>query len=530
MINYFNKKGFTLVELIIVIALMGIIIAASFNILLLGTKTHSISLNEYDLQSSIRIATESVNQIVRYSKAVFAVPGTFVSNEDVMDPDWNYFMVSNDGKKIVSIEYDKNKKKFIERIIVSEQKDIVYEVFFEKNEASTIDNLMRFIIKAFKVDKDGKKVGKEKVKFETTVESINAVQVVDKGTGISKGDSPSVALAYRNDGQSSGKGRNDFAYISLIVDISGSMNEKMPTGKSTDSRINLVKKALTGYNIKDKEGIIQQFGKEENIYMSFVPFSLTANYPNVTANTNEDKKHEIYEVYNEKNKNELVGNINKIVATGGTNTGDALRRAYYLHENFRSTKGIDEKYPIHHYMILLVDGKSTYDVKNGDWNKNEYFKWNKYYGWQKYYGWDWTADVRNQIYYMDDGNIKLTSPSNHLYTVQQSRDPEVKYSINGTGLETSSNLNDIGTKYIEAVGKKIKTFKDQDEEGIKSYIIGYAKYLQTNINSIGTGIGTEKDKIYSYDDPDFDINEVFQDIANDIMADFWIVAGPQIQK
>lgn len=552
-----NRQGFTVIELIVAIAIASILIIISINLLGVTNKTHSLSLKEYDLQSAIRRAAEETNQAARYSKAVFAVPQTFVASTDKMDPGWDYIMVSHDGKRIISMEYDDNedKEEFVERVLVPEHENIRYEIFFEKESKAEADNVIRFVISAYIVDKNGNKTA-EKAVYGTTLESVNAVQVADKGTGIPgegvQGASPSIALAHRSDGRTSGKGRNDFAYITLVVDTSGSMKEK-PNGDSTrnvkESRIYLVKEALTGYNT-GKTGIIQKFAKEENIHISLVPFSLTANYPTTTANEKPDWVHPVYDVFNEDEKNELIGEIDKLIADHGTNTGDGLRRAYYLHDSFRGRMGINEKYPIHHYMILLVDGKSTYDVREGSWDSKR-----GSYTYKDGWGYNTTATNRwrfkptgsniitnenwwtfinhsNSVYYLEDGNIKLTTPINYIYASGQSgnKAPQLNYSIVGTGTETTNNLNNIGTRYVAAVGNNlIKNFKDQDEKEIKSYIIGYAKNLEANINDIGEAIGTDPNKIYAYT-KDFDINEVLQDIANDIMADFWIVAGPQIRK
>ena len=100
-LNKLNKKnGFTLVELILAIALIVVVITLSVNLLIFGNKVQSKTIHQYDLQSSIRIATEKINEIIRYSKAVFAVPQTFVNSTSKMDPEWNYLMVS-DRKSVV---------------------------------------------------------------------------------------------------------------------------------------------------------------------------------------------------------------------------------------------------------------------------------------------------------------------------------------------------------------------------------------------------------------------------------------------
>ncbi|MGZ7186049.1 hypothetical protein ACXWN6_09615, partial [Streptococcus pyogenes] len=66
------------------------------------------------------------------------------------------------------------------------------------------------------------------------------------------------------------------------------------------SRIKLVKEALAGQE-KDtvlvKEGIIQRFAKEENVFVSLIPFSTTANAPDPMNNSKPDARHDIYEVF-----------------------------------------------------------------------------------------------------------------------------------------------------------------------------------------------------------------------------------------
>ena len=51
---------------------------------------------------------------------------------------------------------------------------------------------------------------------------------------------------------------------------------------------------------------------------------------------------------------------------GGTNTGDALRQAYHLHNDFRDRMKatIKPEDQVHHYIILLVDGETTYQTNN----------------------------------------------------------------------------------------------------------------------------------------------------------------------
>lgn len=307
------------------------------------------------------------------------------------------------------------------------------------------------------------------------------------------------------------------------MDVSGSMLAN-PNGvyeydrrgdriEYKDSRIRHVRKALGGSESNPDTGIIQQFSKEENVFISLVPFSTTGNYPSPTANTNPNSRHHIYEVYDNTKKNDLVEIIKKMEAEGGTNTGDGLRQAYNLHNDFRTRMSIDEKTQIHHYMVLLVDGETTYEVKKGIWERIEYLDW-----FIKKIRWDFKVSNSEPKYYLNVGNISFYYGSNSY-----SSNPNTTYAITGNGNSIINN-----SPYVNAVGKLIKNFDAGN--GVKSYIIGYAKDLGTHISSIGTSIGTESDNIYKYDDPGFNLDEIFKNIATDIMADFWLVSGPQIQE
>lgn len=552
-----NTCGFTLIEVILAIALLSFVIIIASNLFFLGTNAQKFTMTEYTLNSDLRKVTEKTNSIVRYSKAVFAVPYTFVDGTDVMDPDWNFLMVSDDGKRIVTMEYDEIAAKHVEKTVVEEQENLVYELFFEKDTAAKTDNVLKYKINAYTTDDDGNKIspGSPKLVFETTVESVNSIQVVDKGTEAA----PSIALAYREDGHTSGKGKNQIAYVTVIVDNSGSMLAN-PDGdyeydrrgnriEYDESRITKLREALIGSASNPNGGIINQFAKEENIFLSLVPFSTTANYPEPTSYDSSGQRHPIYEVYVEDKKDELVDSVNLLRGNGGTNTGDGLRQAYYLHDDFRTRMNaagytVKDTDQVHHYMIMLVDGETTYEVENGTWeDEGDYQRTSRYVtrSGRRYYRYDWITDWNfddMNTAYTDPGNIKIdTEPSDEplvyvgsdsngsrsypyrdLYGEENS--PVDGYSITGNGSNIINN-----SIYERDIGSMIKSF---ESNGVKSYIIGYAGDLGTHIETIGTKIGTDSAHIYKYDDPGFDLDEIFRNIATDIMADFWLVSGPQI--
>lgn len=574
-----NTQGFTLVEVILAVALISLVIILSSNILIFGTNSQKLTVKEYSLQSELRRAAEQTNELIRYSKAVFAVPEPFVSSVSAMDPGWSYLMVSPDGKRIVTMEYDDSLNKHVEKVVVGESESIIYSISFDQDEEANGDTVLKYKIHAYNTDDAGNK-DSEKLLFETTVETINAIQVADKGTELS----PSIALAFRSDGQTSGKGKNQIAYITIIVDISNSMNLTPDGGGSTTSensnaRIKNVRNALVGDGTSSGKGIIQLFSKEENVFISLVPFANTANYPSPHANSNPAGQHPIYEVYENSDSNSLITLIKETKADGyqtakygsgqgGTNTGDGLRRAYYLHDTFRarmSANGtpIDDKDQVHHYMILLVDGETTYQTGYYRYDDNGFYTYSgndQKIGndWYERFNWrtDWVATKKSD--FLLDGNISMDRLSNYTPTSESltrnryyNGTINYKYDRRGRWYDDSYNGNIVeygkenggfdraiitgdgsntiyNSSYINSVGSKIQDF--EGSTGIRSYLIGYASGLTNNINYIGDKIGTESSYRYTYNSSDFNLDEIFRNIATDIMADFWLAAGPQIIK
>lgn len=505
-----SQKGFTLIELIITITLISIVIIISTNMIRLTTQSHTMVMEEYDTQSAIRMAAENVNNIVRYSKAVFAVPEVYVSDTSKMDPGWDYFGVSDDGRRIVIYQYDADLDEHVEVVMVDEMENVEYELVFEQDPALG-DALVTYSIVAYVLSQDEEgnwNRTSEKVVFESEVESINAMQVIDKGTAAS----PSVALAFRNDGQTQGEGRSQYATVSLVLDTSGSMSDYVD-GKR---RIQWLKESL-GYtnNSNSYTGILDEFAKEDNIEVSLVPFSTTANYPNPTDN-DDSGTHPYFTA-----KTDLASiktAVNSLTATGGTNTGDGLRRAYYGHLNFdKAAAGYPDHAEQYDYMIILVDGMTTYESWLRDWeDEGEMVTedvwvgnwWNGHWEEQTYWDSDWNYTWTES--FLEDGpfNYNNSTPSGSQYSITTK-------SLRGNGNNIMSD-----NAYVEDVGELIKA------RGITTYVIGFASDITEGVEDIAEFVDAED--VYIYDD-EFDLTEVFSKIANDIMADFWIITGPQIR-
>lgn len=195
--NVTKRQGLTLLEFIIIIAIIGLIIVLGINEFAPGAKEQILNVREYGLRFSMNKTIRQIDQIIKYSGNIRALPRAFVANTSRMDPSYSYIMVSSDGKRIVRMEH--NGTEFIEKeIFAKERKNIEYEMFFEKK-SGTINNAIKYEIDVYIVDPK-ENTNKRKIVFESSAEPINASGVIDKGTGISKRDSkyasPSVALEY----------------------------------------------------------------------------------------------------------------------------------------------------------------------------------------------------------------------------------------------------------------------------------------------------------------------------------------------
>ena len=98
--NLSNRKGFTLIELIIVLAIMGIVINLAFSMNIFGIRTYAKGSDRYDLNTETNLLSEYITRNIRYAygveilTALDTIPSSsdIASSEDPMDA---YIYVSN---------------------------------------------------------------------------------------------------------------------------------------------------------------------------------------------------------------------------------------------------------------------------------------------------------------------------------------------------------------------------------------------------------------------------------------------------
>ncbi|MBP7401817.1 MAG: VWA domain-containing protein [Clostridia bacterium] len=439
-----NKRGFTLVEVIVAATLLTSVLSLAFSMLLTGIRAQKTGNEEASLQTSARIVSETVNQVVRYSSAVFTIPVSSFREDNLTD-NWDYIGLSDDGTEIVRYTY--NGTDHVKDTLVSAIDGITYRLQFVKEDKDNGNKLLRFTIETIK---DG--VSSGRITIDTQLGALNSLQIIDRSTF----DDPATAVAYRDDSRPMAM----VGAISMVFDTSGSMKEDVygrDTWNPSLEKINILKDEACA--------LVDGFAREDNVYLSIVPFSTSANgsYSFTSAKIGASS---------------IKNQINDFDAIGGTNTGDGMRRAYYTIKSYNEQPGL--AVTPKNYLIILVDGETTYASGRSDW-------------------WHGTT------YITDDGNI---STSNDLL---------------GNGSSTSELVKEYDRRIAQMIASYTSTFGN----GIKVYLISFSREtsLYNHVRSIGTYAGADAADVFAYRD-DRDLGAIFETIRQDILSDLWVVNGP----
>lgn len=468
-----SKSAFTLLELIIVIALLGLVITMAYSMLGFGRKILNKSEEEYNFQFSTRIALQSTSNIIRYSTAVFTIPKSSF-RADNLDSGWDYIGIHQVqitpsqngnpavmGNEIVKYQYDQATNTHISKVLVAAVPNVSYQFVFNKVNPHDEDSLLQFTIKSIpvgSVDDHGNPIASLTITSE--VEARNSLQVIDLSTNLD----PAAAIAFRNQERA----KSVVGHVAMVLDTSGSMadalNGHSPGYFNGDSRISILR--------DQAKELVNKFAQEDNIDISLIPFSTSANDPHNFLNA-------------KTSASALINIINGLRAGGGTNTGDGLRRAYWnlKAHNAEVAAGVTPS----NYVIILVDGVTTfYSVISNS----------------------------NRAYLTVNGNINEGCLDRGYYEY----DPHGQIAGNGAYLDSG------GTGYVNTIGAYLNT-----SSFAKAYVIGFSsKPSELNsVNDIASACGAPSSRVFTANSSDA-LNQVFETIRSDIVNDLWYLQGPEL--
>ena len=455
-----NNKGITLVELIIVMSLVAMVLGIAGTFINFSFVSEKKTVNEYKIQSDLRLATEIINKEIRNSVVDFTLPADkFAHANDIANKSWSYLGIEN-NKDIV--KYIPNESGVDRRqLLFSADSGINYTLNFVKN----VNNkkLLEYTITAYDTSNNN-----SKVTISSQAEALNAI-AVDEGGSL---NNPAVAIAYRT-GEVPTATRSTAA-VAIVMDNSGSMAQNMAGGTTwTDS---LKKGSILQTNVRS---VLDIFAGVENVNVSLIPFSDNANSSKPWVKITSQNVESV--------KSDLGTSIN---GNGGTNMGDAMRRAYFNLQSFNtSNPGITIK----NYMILVTDGSPTY--ASGTRSQGYHETWN-------IANWPYLISSAN----VQDGNIW------------------------GDGSECSQNITN-SMDYVNKVGAQLivtnATLK------IKTYIIGLSSDATELPRLTETAISCTKDS-----DPRINAFPVYvagnteelaialKNISDSILTEQWHIEGP----
>lgn len=166
------RIGFTLVELIIVIAISAIVFAGIYPMLTFGNNTFNSGTKQNNIQSSIRMLSDVITDSVKYSSDVKIITGTYTPDTfvETTNPNYGYDYIylqysGTDGIAVKKLSFNTSTNSYNESTIITRgSSSVVYNLLFKSG--GTGSNVLAFDMNA--VD------GSKQYTLNTNAEIMNA--------------------------------------------------------------------------------------------------------------------------------------------------------------------------------------------------------------------------------------------------------------------------------------------------------------------------------------------------------------------
>lgn len=483
-----DKKGFTLVEVLGALAIVGIVLTMIFSLLFYGFNVFNFASSEYQVQSGTRLALQETDKLVRYSTAIFAVPDV-----TYMDAEWSYIGMNDDNTEIINFKWDAATQTHVQEIMVGPYEGVTFNIGFSKDNNLSTDNSLKLYFESYAPDGTTKRYN-----IQSGYEALNALQVINYGTIAH----PARALAYRNE-TAAFENYKIIVNIAMVLDTSGSMawdlnGNTIRYGSTTPSRISILK--------TQAHALVDNFASNSNsdvkINISLVPFESLAPTPS-----------QFYDIKNSAQKTSILSAITNLNANGSTNTGDALRRAYYqLNTKWTSdTQTATVDTIIKNYTIILVDGDTnTHSMYNTSSTSTSWgcIKWNSK-GKCTLNG-DVTTTTWQQQYYTGSSGINDCEFTSTATTCTP-------------GYVSGNDGNSTANNYVALMGAKLN-----DPDFVSNYVVSFASNVTASqITFIAGATNTPTERIYYATDAD-SLGLSFTEIQMSITNELWRFLGPKL--
>lgn len=570
-----KRKGLTLVELLLTLGILSVIVLIGINFLIFSSKGHSVTFDEFNIQSDLRIVSTKINSVIRDASGVFILSRT---DNQGLSQEWNYLMLNEDKTKLVDYVWNDEIKDHIPKELAGSSDFSTLELVFKKNNPSNEDKLLEFELTL--------KKGNKERNIKTEIEAKNALQVVNRSY-----NKIGNTIAYRYDSRLD-SASNAQAVVAMVLDTSASMLRTL-----NNNSTNVPGNSRLGKMKVEAIRLVEGLSDKPNIWISTVRFGSNANNPHIMLNSKKDLST-------------IKSNINALSANysiepynnndlGGTNTGDGIRRGFYRIKEFNE-EDRNKNRTNKNFMIILVDGVTTFasvnrreiinDIISFPDDKGETYKYNGYiykrnesnpflrkelnsYQGQNYteggneysywntdqketsfssnYGDKYTSGGVEYTYVRREGSWIFGYRYIYKYTFYEYR--RYNYTYNGIKKEqfvTGNNdignvwiknnsyfaqggfagngieLDESGTLYVDIMGEMVREYKEGTNEAIQVYVIGFSAVPSDHKSLKDIAMSTRGDTVY-YEAGDSEALEaIFKSIQRDISDALWHIGGP----